>query len=378
MWFLAGNWIFYWLRFMTYGQLGVMDATCFLFGLIMEVPSGAIADVIGKRKTVVIGMFLAALGFLFMGTAVGLPTLWVGFLLAQAGWAFYSGAAEALTYDSLVDLKCENQFEKVITASGSVATITSLTATLLGGVMYVLYWRSTHLGMAIAFFVAFLVALGLTEPKTDTNKFSFKIWWSSLIDGSRQLLLPALKPFIIVMLMLMGAEYLYEWGLVKPAIATSFGFLDRGQAVLYTIFGLINAVLVRYIPTIRKWVGDEKGLYLLTVFMGLGFLMAALPIGYFGLLPMLIITISGYLVYPWISIVVNKEIEAKHRATALSTVALITKIPYVLVAVIAGRMAQGGELWKFNVWVGGVIIGAMLLNIVIAKVNDLRGQSSQA
>ena len=85
LWFLAGNWIFYWLRYMTYGELGVMDALCFLFGLVMEVPSGAIADVIGKRKTIIIGMLLASAGFLTMGSANDIAPLWIGFLLAQAG-----------------------------------------------------------------------------------------------------------------------------------------------------------------------------------------------------------------------------------------------------------------------------------------------------
>lgn len=367
MWFLSGNWIFYWLRFMTYGQLGVMDAVCFAFGLVMEVPSGAVADLIGKRKTIIIGMSLASVGFLLMGIANILTTLWIGFLMAQAGWAFYSGAAEALAYDSLVDLGKENLFEKVITASGGIATITSVIATLLGGIMYIFYWRSTHLAMALGFILAFIVSLGLVEPKTDTEKFSFSGWWNTLIDGSKQLLTPALKPFVIVILILMGTQGMYEWGLIKPAIATSFGFMDKGQAILYAIFGVLSAVIVRYIPVIRKWIGDEKGLYYLTILMGLGFLIAALPLGYFGLIPMFVITISGYLVYPWISIVVNKDVEAKHRATALSTVALLTKIPYVLLAVIAGRMVQNGDLWRFNAIVGTVIIFAMTINIVIGN-----------
>lgn len=367
MWFLSGNWIFYWLRFMNYGQLGIMDATCFFFGLLMEVPSGAIADIIGKKKTITLAMFLAGVGFLFMGTATSLIALWIGFLLAQAGWAFYSGAAEALAYDTMVDYKQEKEFEKVITTSGSIATITTVLATLAGGVMYVLHWRSTHLGMSVAFFAAFLLAIGLSEPKTDSEKFSLQTWWSAIVDGSKQLLIPSLKPFFIVILVLMGAEYMYEWGLLKPAVATSFGFLDKAQAILFAGFGILNSILVRYIPNIRKWWGDEMGLFYLTILMGIGFILAALPLNYLGLFPMLIIAVSGYLVFPWISIIVNKEILPRHRATTLSAIALLTKIPYVLIAMVAGKLIESGKLSTFNLVVGIVIIGSMVINKIVVR-----------
>lgn len=365
LWFLAGNWIFYWLRYMTYGELGVMDALCFLFGLIMEVPSGAIADMIGKRKTIIAGMVLASTGFLTMGLANSIVPLWIGFLLAQAGWAFYSGAAEALAYDSLVDVGKQEQFDKLISANSGLSTITTIVATLLGGLMYVLHFRSTHLGMGVGYLLAGLVATGLTEPKNDTEKFKLADWWNTLIDGSRQLLLPSLRPFVIVIVALMGTEYMYEWGLLRPAIATSFGFMDKAQAIIFAGLGILSAILMRALPTIRKVVSDKVGLYLLTIMMGVGFLVAAMPLKYFGIFPMLLIAVAGYLVYPWISVVVNNEIDPKHRATALSTVALLTKTPYVVLAILAGKMIENGNLAKFNIGVGVTIISAMIINILI-------------
>lgn len=371
-WFLAGNWIFYWLRFMTYGQLGIMDATCFAFGLFMEVPSGAIADIIGKRKSVILAMFLNSAAFFVMGSANNLGQLWIGFLMAQAGWAFYSGAAEALAYDTLVDLHKEDEFEKVMSTSSGCANIAVVVATFLGGIMYVINYRSTHLAMGLGYLIAGVIALKLVEPVADTEKFSFKIWWLALIDGSKQLLVPSVKPFVIVMLVLMGAEGIYEWGLLKPAIATSFGFFDKEQAVIYGTFGIISAIVIRFLPNLRRKINDKLGLYLLTIFMGIGFLLASLPLNTFGLLPIFIIMMSGYLVTPWISVVVNKEIDAKHRATALSTVALITKIPYVLVAMLAGSMVEKGQLWLFNLGLGLIIVMSIIINLAVGKIKVVK------
>ncbi|KKU87434.1 MAG: hypothetical protein UY18_C0035G0010, partial [Microgenomates group bacterium GW2011_GWF2_47_9] len=161
--------------------------------------------------------------------------------------------------------------------------------------------------------------------------------------------------------LLMGANYIYDWGLLQPAIATSFGYFDRGQAVAFTIFGILGALIIRALPKLRARISDKRGLYLLTILMGLGFALAAFPLGYWGIIAMLIM----------ISVVVNKEIAANHRATALSTVALITKIPYVVVAIIAGKMIDRGDLWLFNAVVSGAIIFSIIVSIALTRSRKL-------
>lgn len=162
--------------------------------------------------------------------------------------------------------------------------------------------------------------------------------------------------------MLMGSEYLYNWGLVKPATATYFGFGDKQLAIILAVFGIINAILAQLIPFFRKKISDKKGLYFLAIVMGAGYILTYFDLGYLGVLPMFIIAASGYLSYPWISIVVNREIPSKYRATTLSTVALITRIPYVLLAIIAGSMLEQGRINVFNFILGCAIILSILIS----------------
>lgn len=138
VWFVAGNWIFFWTRFMTFGQLGLVDATAFTFGLLMEIPSGAVSDLIGKKATILFSMFLATVGIFGFATTTTLTQLWISFFIMQLGTAFYSGAAEALAYDTLVEKKREHRFDQVMATNGSVALVTLVTTTLAGGLMYAL------------------------------------------------------------------------------------------------------------------------------------------------------------------------------------------------------------------------------------------------
>ena len=66
---------------------------------ILEIPTGMVADVFGRRKSILIGLLLNAAGFLVQG----LWPAFVGVLLAQvlwgAGYTFTSGASEAWITD---------------------------------------------------------------------------------------------------------------------------------------------------------------------------------------------------------------------------------------------------------------------------------------
>lgn len=347
---------------MTFGQLGVVDATAFAFGLFMEIPSGAVSDLIGKRKTVIAAMLLSAIGTLTMAFSTSMIMLWIAFLIAQLGWALYSGAAEALAYDTLIDHGKEEEFQDVISTSGTIQQITSIAATLLGGILYAIQFRLSHLAWGLACTLGFLIAWGLTEPKTDSEHFTIKGYANQLKTGAQQLFIPVLRPFLLVVFTLLGVDYIYSWGLVKPAMATSFGFLDKEQAILYAFFGIVIAIFLRLIPTFRKMVSDKTGLFVLTSILALGFFLAFFPLGYWGIIPLFLIGVAGSLAYPWVSIVVNKEISSKYRATTLSTVALFTKLPYVLVAIIAGRMVENGTLNRFSLAIAAVCAFAIVVS----------------
>ncbi len=151
---------------------------------------------------------------------------------------------------------------------------------------------------------------------------------------------------------------MFSYGLVKPAIATSFGFFANEQAVIWAVIGLISAGAVYFVPKLMKLLEEGTGLLLLNSLLGFGYLGAALPIGWLGFFILLLINVVGNVAYPWISIVVNREVESKYRATTLSTIALVSKIPYVFTAIIAGFMIDKGYLWTFN-----LVIGLLMLVI---------------
>jgi MFS family permease len=363
-WFVIGNWIFFWLRYMSYGQLGWIDAACFAFGMMMEIPTGAISDLVGKKKTLILAMALASLGFFLMATATEKTQIFIGFLIAQAGWAFYSGAAEALAYDTLLETKHQAEFDNVISTSTSLSIISAFLATIAGIFLYQWYFRATHLALAFTYFLAFIAAWFLREPKVDSNSFSLSGYFSQLSQGVQQLFQPALKKNTPLIFSLLGIYFMFSFGFVKPAVSQYFGFDATAQGVVFAFLGVSSAILVSFVPTMRQKLTDLQGLYLLNGLLTLGFALAALLTGWFGVLALICITTAGSLAQPWTSVVVNREIPSKFRATTLSTVSMITKIPYIIVAIVAGQMIQDGLLPTFNWAVTIFMIALMATNWV--------------
>ena len=150
-------------------------------------------------------------------------------------------------------------------------------------------------------------------------------------------------------------------------MATSFGFYAKEQGIILAGLTLMGAFIVQLIPIIKKKISDFSGLIILSIMMAVGFFAASFPIGYFGLFAMLIIAIAAKLADPWISIVINQAIPSKYRATTLSTAALITRIPYVLIAVVAGNSIQAGNLSGFNMAVAMVIIAVLIMGIFLSR-----------
>lgn len=69
-----------------------------------EVPSGALADAMSRRRLLTLAMLLRGLAFTTWVLAPGYPGFLTGFVLLGAGSAFTSGTAQALVYDELAAL----------------------------------------------------------------------------------------------------------------------------------------------------------------------------------------------------------------------------------------------------------------------------------
>lgn len=85
--------------------IGAIMAAYSLMIAIVEVPSGAVSDVWGRRKTKLLASWVMAGAYLILAGADGLLDVMVSAALLGAGRALYSGAADAWFVDEIGDAK---------------------------------------------------------------------------------------------------------------------------------------------------------------------------------------------------------------------------------------------------------------------------------
>ena len=136
-----------------------------MIGIVAEVPSGALADRIGRRTALVGGALLAALGFAAWTAVPGLTGFAAGFVLWGLGGALASGAQEALLHDGLAAVGAADRYAQVQGWVGAAGLAAQVPAAGAATVLYVVGgyplvgWASVGSCLATA-----VLAARLPEP----------------------------------------------------------------------------------------------------------------------------------------------------------------------------------------------------------------------
>ena len=100
-WFWLGIWIFYYCKFGGYKVVGIIEALSVLTLVVTQIPAGIIGDLIGKRKTLILGLIGAAIGNAGMGFASNLLYMILSASIYSIGESLIISNFQALIYDSL-------------------------------------------------------------------------------------------------------------------------------------------------------------------------------------------------------------------------------------------------------------------------------------
>lgn len=336
LWFWSGIWVFYYLTFTDYAGIGFIESVMISTFIITEIPSGAIADLFGKKKTLALSFFLLILGNIIMAIAPSYGYLILSVFILSISNAFYSGTAEALVYDSLKEEKKEAYYDKIISNIKTISLIAVALASTIGGFLYNIYHPLPFYLVAIMGALGLIIATFLKEPHVDTDKFS----WNNFTKQTRQGLKELTKtPSIIqqtILLLSISFFLVINYEILSDVLAVEFGFNPGQLGILWSILAIVAAISSQITPKL------DKKFRLSNLYITIGFCIAAslfispfigLIIG--GL--SIVVRASFQVIFENLtSIIINNNTESKYRATTLSTFNLIKSLPYVAVAYFMG------------------------------------------
>ncbi|MEA2419705.1 MAG: hypothetical protein QOE60_1911 [Thermoleophilaceae bacterium] len=149
-------------RGLSIGAVGAVFAVHSAVAIAFEVPSGALADALGRRQVMLVGALLTTFSLLVFGVAESVPAFMVSVALLATGRALISGSLEAWYVDSLRLLDPVAPLARGLSRGAAAEGIAMAIGALVGGAVVAISGHyGAVAGAAAIAAVVYLVAVAV-------------------------------------------------------------------------------------------------------------------------------------------------------------------------------------------------------------------------
>ena len=145
-------------------EIGLAESVFHIVNLLCEVPSGMVADLLGRKKALVSGGVLAVTSNLLMAFAPNLFAICFAMALSALYSTLFSGTFTALVYDSLKAEDREDEYLQISANSSQISMLASALGSLASTVQRFLGFAGFYLLSALFEGVSTLACRWMNEP----------------------------------------------------------------------------------------------------------------------------------------------------------------------------------------------------------------------
>jgi MFS family permease len=334
--FIIPVWVVYELQYITLAQLTLVEAIIQGSQLFLELPTGALADLWGKRTTVLLGYLISITAGIAYALSRSFDSFLIYALLAGLGAALISGAREAWLYDSLKAADRENDYSKVTSKGSLIFQIGIAVATISGGVLGSVNILYPIIANVLAIAVTATIFFFAKEPKIDTEVFTLKNYLRQTRMGLAEIKKSSHVLAISLFYIGVGGISWAAMMVFNATLMTQTGFSALEFGITLASIRILNSVILFTALKYNRLFNPQKPFLFISLIM----LVSYLP-GIYLTKFLTIFAISGSVFSSTfrniiLSRLVNLEYSSKNRATAISTLSMVISIIVVLLSLISG------------------------------------------
>ncbi|MCK5107212.1 MAG: MFS transporter [Nanoarchaeota archaeon] len=345
---------FYWLKFLqgldllvavyvlfmlankiSMTQLMILETILIAVVLLMEVPSGAFADLYGRKTSLVISMFLASISFILFGFGRTYFVFLIAQILMALSWAAETGADSALIYDSLKEHKKEKQFSKIFGKGGFIVQITWAVVGLISVFLAIkLGYRPLFFITAGIWLIGGFIALTFKEPpihKTSKDRNYFK----HLREGVKFSYQHKTVKNLIIYYGMFAAFTHLAWFLIQPYY--DFSTLPKyfTGIAMFLYFGICSLGYLFAEKFVKK-IKEERALLVLLLTCAISFIGFFFINKFLGLILIATMSFASGVRDVVVLNGINKHTDSSHRATVISVQSVSKSLMYAIFAPLLG------------------------------------------
>jgi len=327
-----------------------MDLPFWLLVTLLQAPTGALADHIGRKRILALSQLLYAITILGFGLTTNYWMLFADYVLWAFAMATQSGPDQALLYDSLKQAGQESRFQKIVGRSFAVSLTAGLVGVVLGGFLA----EATSLEFAVQISAVFplisgALALAMVEARPERKE---RHYWADLrgaVDFSWST--PQVRYTLLLGAVLLTATFgpvvLIQPFLIHHNVDTALYGVYQAPLRLVSVLAAMAAFVV------AARMGRGRVLVMSCAVVLISYVaLATFDIqGAFALfaLPALVSGLSD----PLVSAHLNERIPSERRATVLSVMQLCFSAQVAFFEPALGFFADGISLTMAFVFCGG-------------------------
>lgn len=335
----------------------------------LEIPSGYLADVWGRRKCLILGCILFFFGYL----CYSFTSTFVAFVMAEillgTGQTLVNGADSALLYDTTVQYKKENlylRYEGRITMIGNFA---EALAGIFGGLLAAYSLRYPFYAQAVIAFSGIPAAFALQELNIKSKVQSpaheiMRIIKYSLVTN-KKLCYNIMYSGIIGAATLTMAWFVQPYLMYMKTPTSWFG-------VIWTVLNLTVGIAALYSDRVDRYFGPKKMGILILTFVAGGYVALAFNLTYVGLPILLVFYVIRGFATPILKGYINQMTFSEMRATVLSIRNFIIRLMFAAIAPFIGWLNDMYSLRIALLSSAAIILvpGALFLCLQLASKDE--------
>lgn len=332
--------------------------------VLLEVPTGMVADRMGKRMSILMGQCTVAVGCLLYAISGGFWSFLLCEVILALGMTLMSGADSALLFDCLKRLGREQELAEHEGRNQSVRMLVFAACNVIGGLLGAWSLRATVWAGVVGPLLAIFVVASFVEASPPPGDRSL----AEAAGGYRQLMRDALqfvtrhrlvRWLLLFQAVLTGSATWLLWA-YQPYMELS-GLPLWAFGLAFAVYNLFAAACSRLAHRVGTRLGDGGTLVLLAALQALPPLLMAFWIG-----PASFLFVLGHqavrgLGRPLLNARILAYTWPDKRATVLSLGSLAGRLFFALTGPIVGMLGEGALLPRALAIQGAVLVALFAL-----------------
>ena len=311
--------------------------------VVMEVPSGYMADAWGRKKTLLFGSVFGAIGFAFYSFSYEFWAFAVAEIVLGIGQSFVSGADSAMLYDTLKVSGKENQYIKQEGRITSAGNFSEALAGVCGGLLAAVSLRLPFYFQFGVSAIAIPAALLLHEPRYHAREVAHSL--KSIFGTIRQTFLHAEMRSALLLSSLTGtASLTFAW-FVQPYFQEA-GLPVTMFGIMWTLLNLSAGFSSILSYKAENFLGQRNSLFVIIFGLSIGYVFAAWEISLAGIGILFGFYVLRGIAHPILKDYLNQYTRSEVRATILSLRDFVIRINFAITGPILGYITDHYSLQK--------------------------------